>query len=406
MPVNALAPDPRNAMLRPYEPSWKEQIAAYLMGNTRPSPERRQFAQGIADILGYLPGTGNVLQGQEAARAGDTKGAIMAMLPLPGANVAARAEQAIAQDVAKGIRAYHGSPHDFPRFDISKIGTGEGNQVYGHGLYFAEHEPVALKYRESLSFPKYKGVNVQEVEPKLGMNEVQSDVLFQMVQTMKNQGVAPDEAVRKTQEELLRGAKNSVEQFKTAALNEKSWRAKQALEAIEQAKLARTVTPEDFTPHKGHMYEVRINAEPEQFLNWELPLDEQPAGKLMLEKMDPKLRENLEDMLDERGYSPDLGVFSGREVHSLMQRFSNEGELLPGSEEVGAPAVAEYLRSLGIPGVRYQDAGSRGAANKTFNYVVNNDKLVEVMRKYGLMGPIGAGIAAKILARQEQRQDM
>jgi hypothetical protein len=80
-------------MLRAYEPTWKEQIAAYLMGNARPSPERRQFATGISDILGYLPGVGNVLQGQEAARAGDTKGAMLAMLPLPGANVAARAER-------------------------------------------------------------------------------------------------------------------------------------------------------------------------------------------------------------------------------------------------------------------------------------------------------------------------
>jgi|LakMenE01Jun11ns_1017448.scaffolds.fasta_scaffold9858550_2 hypothetical protein len=107
MPVNALAPEPRNAMLRPYEPSWKEQIAAYLMGDTRPSPERRQFATGIADILGYLPGTGNVLQGQEAARAGDTKGAIMAMLPLPGANVAARAEQKAVSEALMRARLHN-----------------------------------------------------------------------------------------------------------------------------------------------------------------------------------------------------------------------------------------------------------------------------------------------------------
>ena len=39
----------------------------------------------------------------------------------------------------KGIKAYHGSPHDFDRFDLSKIGTGEGAQAYGHGLYFAEN---------------------------------------------------------------------------------------------------------------------------------------------------------------------------------------------------------------------------------------------------------------------------
>ena len=42
------------------------------------------------------------------------------------------------------IKAYHGSPYDFERFDMSKIGTGEGAQAYGHGLYFAEnHEPMA-----------------------------------------------------------------------------------------------------------------------------------------------------------------------------------------------------------------------------------------------------------------------
>jgi len=49
------------------------------------------------------------------------------------------------------IRAYHGSPHNFERFDLSKIGTGEGAQVYGHGLYFAENPAVAEDYKQSLS---------------------------------------------------------------------------------------------------------------------------------------------------------------------------------------------------------------------------------------------------------------
>src|SRR5262245_438695 len=48
-----------------------------------------------------------------------------------------------------GIRAYHGSPHDFERFDLSKIGTGEGAQAYGHGLYFAENPKTAKAYREA-----------------------------------------------------------------------------------------------------------------------------------------------------------------------------------------------------------------------------------------------------------------
>ena len=43
----------------------------------------------------------------------------------------------------KGIKAYHSSPHDFDKFDLAKIGTGEGAQVYGHGLYFAENPAVS-----------------------------------------------------------------------------------------------------------------------------------------------------------------------------------------------------------------------------------------------------------------------
>ena len=37
----------------------------------------------------------------------------------------------------KGFTAYHGSPHAFDQFDLSKIGTGEGAQAYGHGMYLA-----------------------------------------------------------------------------------------------------------------------------------------------------------------------------------------------------------------------------------------------------------------------------
>jgi hypothetical protein len=49
------------------------------------------------------------------------------------------------------IRAYHGTPHKFDKFDMSKIGTGEGAQAYGHGLYFAENEGVARSYRDTLT---------------------------------------------------------------------------------------------------------------------------------------------------------------------------------------------------------------------------------------------------------------
>lgn len=50
-----------------------------------------------------------------------------------------------------GLTAYHGSPHDFDAFSTAAIGTGEGAQAYGHGLYFAENEGIAVGYRNKLS---------------------------------------------------------------------------------------------------------------------------------------------------------------------------------------------------------------------------------------------------------------
>src|SRR6185295_9791428 len=41
------------------------------------------------------------------------------------------------------IKAYHASPYDFDKFDLAKMGTGEGAQTYGHGLYFAENPLVS-----------------------------------------------------------------------------------------------------------------------------------------------------------------------------------------------------------------------------------------------------------------------
>ena len=53
--------------------------------------------------------------------------------------------------------AWHGSPHDFDTFDLGAIGTGEGNQAHGWGLYFAKDKKVSKLYKEVLS--KAQGSN-------------------------------------------------------------------------------------------------------------------------------------------------------------------------------------------------------------------------------------------------------
>lgn len=58
------------------------------------------------------------------------------------------------QDMALGFAApivYHGTPHSFNKFDIAKVGTGEGNQAFGHGMYFAENKDIAKSYMPNFS---------------------------------------------------------------------------------------------------------------------------------------------------------------------------------------------------------------------------------------------------------------
>ena len=85
---------------------------------------------------------------EEAKRAGEQGNyGHMALAALGALPAIGPAEKKAAEAAEKAIIAYHGSPHSFDKFDISKIGTGEGAQAFGHGLYFAEAEPVAQSYR-------------------------------------------------------------------------------------------------------------------------------------------------------------------------------------------------------------------------------------------------------------------
>lgn len=53
--------------------------------------------------------------------------------------------------------AWHGSPHNFDEFDLGAIGSGEGNQAHGWGLYFAKDKKISKLYKEVLS--KAQGSN-------------------------------------------------------------------------------------------------------------------------------------------------------------------------------------------------------------------------------------------------------
>ena len=64
------------------------------------------------------------------------------------------------QSVVYNQTAYHGSPHKFDRFDLGAIGTGEGAQAHGWGLYFAADKKIAEGYKEKLSKEKRKAAKL------------------------------------------------------------------------------------------------------------------------------------------------------------------------------------------------------------------------------------------------------
>ena len=232
----------------------------------------------------------------------------------------------------QGIRAYHGSPHDFDRFDMSKIGTGEGAQSYGHGLYFAENEKVARQYRDNLA-----------VSSKANSFNWNPDG------TPRRPGQIASQLDAQISEDEIIGGLRVLEPKATDAQIAKWMDEGRGLYAEAQKA--------------GRMYEVNINAHPDQFLDWDKPLSKQG--------------EQIQDAL--RGITP---------PHQRGQNaVAAAGVIGP---EFGKAAASKNLLDRGIPGIKYLDQGSRTAGEGSRNYVVFDDKLIDILRKYGIAG-IGVG---------------
>lgn len=131
----------------------------------------------------------------------------------------------------------------------------------------------------------------------------------------------------------------------------------------------------------GRMYEVSINADPEHFLDWDKPLSEQSEHvKKALANVKSNLVQSWLGMEDSGG-----------------ARGQNVYEAISGNR--GDEFAAGNLRQAGILGIKYLDQGSRTAGGGSSNYVVFDDKLIDILKKYGLAGVMGGGAAADAIRR-------
>lgn len=385
--------------VRSYEPSWRDQIgwgaAESLSDDTR---SQQNIASIVSALIDFVPGVGDTLAIDDARRdfnAGNY-GMGAAGLGLAALGFMPGVGDAVAKAGKKGIRAFHGSPHDFDKFSLEHIGKGEGAQAYGHGLYFAEAEDVAKEYRNSLS----KGfVLKSEDGKKIPLEGHDADVAADV----QDFGGDIEELIRSYRNELTQLDPNSSwDRFLGPALKKKL--------ATAEGWLERGVKPAS----PGHMYEVNINANPEDFLDWDKPLSEQ--GDAVQSAMRPFMPYTVVDDAGNRKYlgtglkqddaermAPRMG---GRAVPVNDRDFTGEDlkRMFGGGQD--AAAFSDALRRAGVPGIRYLDQVSRNVGSGTRNYVVFDESIIDVVRKYGIAGAVAAGLISQEMAQQLQAQGL
>src|SRR5262249_29796335 len=155
-------------------------------------------------------------------------------------------------------------PHAFDEFSMGRIGTGEGAQAYGHGLYFAEAEPTADWYRVNTANRPHVLLGGEPWNPRPSTPDavLAARVGGWVQSNTMTQGRQP------TMHEAIAGVRSDIQRGLDVAPNAEVFgellSQRHALDRI--AELSPSFT------RPGHMYEVNLHARPEQFLDWDLPL--------------------------------------------------------------------------------------------------------------------------------------
>jgi hypothetical protein len=233
-----------------------------------------------------------------------------------------------------GITAWHGSPHVFDKFDSSKIGTGEGAQAYGHGLYLAEAPEVAKEYAGALSAAR-------------ATKPVGNVDLTQAYQNMPTD--VPD---------TLLAARRDFRALKDMG----------ELSPADRRDFLAAVKDNITAAQGGALYKVDLPDEAvARMLDWDKPLSQQPSVMQAMKAADPLVQQSAEH----------IAKFNGGHVDPFMDMLSNTFG--------GQAAAAQKLRAAGIPGVRYLDGGSRGAGQGSSNFVVfpGEESLLKILERNG-----------------------
>ena len=237
-----------------------------------------------------------------------------------------------------GHTVYHGSPHKFDKFDASKIGTGEGAQAYGHGIYLAESKKVADEYAGKLSA---KSVGINGYKPT---DEAQKILDRLSARANTTQYKSAKSAVWDDLQSIIRHG-SPAEQAAAKEIEQRAGFLGQKLQVFDEGNLYKVDLPDEWLP---------------KMLDWDKPLSEQPEAVRMALAADRRAKDSL--------YGSGAEYYRG--VGSRSAQNAPPHVSADRADELAQRDATEYLKSLGIPGIRYKDQVSRGKEGGTYNYVV------------------------------------
>jgi hypothetical protein len=295
--------------------------------------------------------------------------------------------------------AHHGTPHlfapepGFPhgRFRLDKMGSGEGAQVYGWGVYLAESDAVAHRYREILSNDhssidsaiESSVASIRLVSPLLnkGPSVIPRDEIKEYIRLAaldsgefsrkaKRSGIGPggvvyvsdhQNAIKEVAEDDLsinRIAKaqmdhaNSLSSLLASKLPRGTSERKALAAKVDasSAALDNAILSElrEKISSRGYIFRLDIPDDVmPKLLDWDKPLSEQPAAVQKALSGESIKNRSGQDML---AMNP-----TGEEIVSALGK--SEG-------------ASERLAALGIPGLRYLDGNSRNDGEGSHNYVI------------------------------------
>lgn len=241
--------------------------------------------------------------------------------------------------------AYHGTPHEIQgAFDLKKVGTGEGAQAYGHGMYFAESPKVAQVYQENLS-GKFKPVGFNDL-PEKAWNEIG--------EVMQKHNIAGDIPIGMSEAKHVRMMLNNYGD----RLNPNEIKTLEKWAAAPEGNLYKVDIPDAYIP---------------TMMDYDKPLGQQSAT---VKKALNDIRKQITpEMKMELG--GDMNLLFGKDVTPVQ--FLNTMEII---HPTGGIGIGEkMLNELGVKGMRYLDATSRNTGKGTSNFVIFDPKEVKILEK-------------------------